>query len=115
MENLVDILKKLNKEQLDAVEHIDGPVMVIAGPGTGKTQKLSARIANILEKTDTDPGQILCLTYTEAGVSAMRKRLISMIGPVAFEVRIHTFHSLGANIIRENESLFGIRGLQIIS
>jgi DNA helicase-2/ATP-dependent DNA helicase PcrA len=115
MQSLDAILEKLNPQQLRAVTSIDGPVMVVAGPGTGKTQILSARIAYILTHTDTKPSQILCLTYTEAGAYAMRSRLESMIGPVAYEVRIHTFHSLGADIIRSNEERFGSRGLQPIS
>ncbi|MEX0933856.1 MAG: ATP-dependent DNA helicase [Candidatus Paceibacterota bacterium] len=84
--------KKLNPEQKKAVDTIEGPVMVIAGPGTGKTQILTLRIANILKETDTSPDSILALTFTEAGVSAMRKRLVSMIGPRAYRVGIYTFH-----------------------
>ncbi|MAJ97602.1 MAG: hypothetical protein CMI56_03260 [Parcubacteria group bacterium] len=82
----------LNKEQRKAVDTIEGPVMVIAGPGTGKTQILTLRIAHILKQTDTDPSSILALTFTEAGVAAMRKRLVSMIGSDAYRVAIHTFH-----------------------
>ncbi|MBP7846489.1 MAG: UvrD-helicase domain-containing protein, partial [Candidatus Pacebacteria bacterium] len=65
--------KRLNKDQKEAVDTIDGPVMVVAGPGTGKTQILSLRIANILRETDTAPGNILALTFTESGVASMRK------------------------------------------
>jgi len=82
----------LNTEQKKAVDTIEGPVMVIAGPGTGKTQILTLRIANILRKTDTEPSSILALTFTEAGVAAMRKRLVSMIGPDGYKVGIYTFH-----------------------
>tara|TARA_B100000745_G_scaffold300564_1_gene255348 strand:- start:27009 stop:29993 length:2985 start_codon:yes stop_codon:yes gene_type:complete len=84
--------KILNAEQKKAVDTIEGPVIVIAGPGTGKTQILTLRIANILKRTDTDPSSILALTFTEAGVSAMRKRLVSLIGPDGYRVSIHTFH-----------------------
>src|ERR1044072_2977360 len=87
------IYQGLNKEQKQAVDNIDGPVMVIAGPGTGKTQILAARIANILNSTDTLAENILCLTYTEAGTVAMRKRLLDFIGPDAYRVAIHPFHS----------------------
>src|ERR1700742_130030 len=65
---------KLNDQQRLAVDSIDGPVMVIAGPGTGKTQILAARIGKILLETDTAPENILCLTYTDAGTIAMRRR-----------------------------------------
>jgi DNA helicase-2/ATP-dependent DNA helicase PcrA len=97
---------KLNEQQRLAVDSIEGPVMVIAGPGTGKTQILAARIGKILLETDTAPGNILCLTYTDAGAIAMRRRLNSFIGPDAYKVHIHTFHSFCNDIIQENLPLF---------
>lgn len=97
---------KLNKEQKLAVDTIEGPVMVIAGPGTGKTQILGARIGRILIETDTRPENILCLTYTDAGAVAMRKRLVEFIGPDAYKVNIFTFHAFCNDIIQENLSLF---------
>jgi DNA helicase-2/ATP-dependent DNA helicase PcrA len=93
-------LEKLNPGQREAVETIEGPVMVVAGPGTGKTQVLALRIANILKKSDVNPENILCLTFTEAGVKAMRERLISFIGTSAYYVAIHTFHSFANEIIQ---------------
>src|SRR3984957_18244026 len=98
--------RKLNEQQRLAVDSIEGPVMVIAGPGTGKTQILAARIGKILLETDTVPGNILCLTYTDAGAIAMRRRLLSFIGPDAYKVHIHTFHSFCNDIIQENLPLF---------
>jgi DNA helicase-2/ATP-dependent DNA helicase PcrA len=69
---------RLNEQQRKAVDQVEGPVMVIAGPGTGKTQILSARIGKILlSDALIEPSNILCLTYTDAGVVAMRKRLPS--------------------------------------
>ncbi|MEJ7740930.1 MAG: ATP-dependent DNA helicase [Chitinophagaceae bacterium] len=106
---------KLNADQRRAVDQIEGPVMVIAGPGTGKTQILSARIGKILLDTDTQPGNILCLTYTDAGVVAMRKRLISFIGPDAYKVNIYTFHAFCNDVIQENLSLFEKNALDPIS
>lgn len=113
--SFLDELDKLNPEQRSAVEHIEGPVLVIAGPGTGKTQILSARIGKILTDTDTKPHNILCLTYTDAGTVAMRKRLLKFIGPDAYRVNIFTFHAFCNQVIQENLDLFGIRGLQAIS
>lgn len=92
--------KQLNPAQKQAVDTIDGPVMVVAGPGTGKTQILTLRIANILLSTDTPPDGILALTFTEAGVAAMKKRLHALIGPTSHKVRIHTFHGFCHEIIR---------------
>lgn len=99
MSGFDDAMKKLNKEQRLAVETIEGPVLIVAGPGTGKTQVLSLRIANILKSTDVNPSNILCLTFTESGVNAMRKRLFEMIGTPAYYVKIHTFHSFCNEII----------------
>ena len=106
---------QLNAAQRTAVEHIEGPVLVIAGPGTGKTHILSARIGRILMETDTQPFNILCLTFTEAGVRAMRERLLQFIGPEAYRVHIFTFHSFCNNIIQDNPALFGAHGLEPIS
>ncbi len=108
-------LEKLNEAQKAAVEHLEGPVLVIAGPGTGKTQILSARIGNILLNTQTNPHNILCLTYTDAGVVAMRKRLLKFIGPDAYRVNIYTFHAFCNLVIQENLDYFGVRELQPIS
>lgn len=92
--------KKLNLAQKEAVQAIEGPVMVIAGPGTGKTTVLTLRIANILRETDTPPDAILALTFTDSGVHAIREKLLSIIGPAAYRVRIHTFHSFANELIK---------------
>lgn len=92
----------LNDEQRAAVDHIDGPLLVIAGPGTGKTQLLSVRVANILKQTDVMPDNILCLTFTEAAASNMRHRLANFIGPEAYKVQIHTYHSFGSYLLQEH-------------
>lgn len=97
---------KLNKAQKEAVDTIDGPVMVVAGPGTGKTELLSMRAANILKMTDTLPENILCLTFTESGAAAMRERMVQIIGKDAYRVAIHTFHSFGAEVINQNGDYF---------
>ena len=89
--------------------------MVIAGPGTGKTQILAARIGKILLDMDVSPQNILCLTYTDAGAIAMRRRLLAFIGPDAYKVHIHTFHSFCNDIIQENLPLFEKTSLDPIS
>lgn len=98
--------KALNAAQKQAVDTVDGPLMVVAGPGTGKTELLSMRVANILRTTDALPQNILCLTYTESGATAMRERLAGLIGPGAYKVAIHTFHSFGSEIINYNGDYF---------
>lgn len=91
---------RLNEAQRKAVDTIEGPVMVIAGPGTGKTQILALRIANILKRTDASPSSVLALTFTESGVASMRSRLVSLIGEAGYRVRVHTFHGFCNEVIR---------------
>lgn len=88
------ILSKLNPAQMQAVTETEGPVIAIAGPGTGKTHILTARIGQILLTTDTQAHNILCLTFTDAAVNAMRQRLLDFIGPDAHRVHIYTFFIL---------------------
>jgi len=105
--------KKLNPTQKKAVDTIEGPVLVMAGPGTGKTQVLTVRIANILKETDADPGSILALTFTEAAAKEMKERLVQLIGKDGYHVKIGTFHAFCADIISENPERFSrTRGLQ---
>ncbi|MCM2339099.1 MAG: ATP-dependent helicase [Burkholderiales bacterium] len=99
--------KKLNKAQKEAVDNIDGPVMVVAGPGTGKTQILALRIGNILKNTDVGADSILCLTFTNSAVHAMRDRLYKYIGNTASKVQVLTFHKFSAEIIEEFYSVIG--------
>ena len=106
----------LNAKQALAVDHIYGPVMTVAGPGTGKTQLLAVRVGNILRTTDVKIGNVLCMTFTEAGSIAMRERLTRFIGPEAYNAKIFTFHSFCNYIIQENIQYFGgYRNLQIAS
>lgn len=114
-ESFLQELERLNAEQREAVDQIEGPVLVIAGPGTGKTHILAARIGRILIETDTQPQNILCLTFTDSGVRAMRQRLLQLIGPEAYRVHIFTFHSFCNSIIQDNLELFGRHELEPVS
>lgn len=106
----------LNEEQKEAVNTIYGPVMVIAGPGTGKTEVLSMRIANLLRSdAQVQPHEILCLTYTDEATNAMRRRLIQVIGTAAHKVNICTFHAFCNNVIQNNSEYFSQRSLQPIT
>ena len=98
--------KGLNDAQRAAVDTLDGPVLVIAGPGTGKTQLLSVRVANILKQTDSDPQNILCLTFTNKAVLAMKQRLQTLIGAQAHSVVVRTFHSFAAEIMNQYPDYF---------
>ena len=93
LEKFTAVYNSLNEQQRKAVDTIEGPVIVNAGPGTGKTQILAVRIGNILLQSDTPPSNILCLTYTDNGAVEMRNRLLQIIGTPAYGIKIHTFHS----------------------
>lgn len=97
---------RLNPEQKTAVDAIEGPVMVIAGAGTGKTQTIALRIGKILLETQINPSNILCLTFTDSAAQNMRNRLLSIIGPDAYSCRIGTFHSFCQSVIKANPEFF---------
>lgn len=109
--------QRLNENQKLAVATIEGPVLVIAGPGTGKTQIIATRIGQMLASTDAQiqPHNILCLTYTEAGTIAMRKRLLKIIGTDAHRITIETFHAFCNTVIQQNIEYFGRRNLEPVS
>ncbi len=106
MPSFAEEYKKLNEAQRKAVDTIEGPVMVVAGPGTGKTQVLSMRIANILQKAHVGPRSILCLTYTNSGATAMRERLRSLIGAPAYSITINTMHGFCNDVIAQHPHVF---------
>ena len=95
----------LNKEQLEAVEHVEGPCLVMAGAGSGKTKVLTTRIINLIEEGINDYN-ILAITFTNKAAAEMRDRVRNMYGDV--RSFIGTFHSLGLRIIRENYELCGL-------
>lgn len=106
MKNYKEELENLNSLQREAVESIEGPVLVIAGPGTGKTQLLSMRVAYIMKNTDTDPTNILCLTFTNKAATNMKDRIISITGVEGRKVQVKTFHSFSAEIINQFPDYF---------
>jgi len=99
-------LTVLNERQHSAVETIEGPVMVVAGPGTGKTEVVAMRTANILKKTQMRPSNILCLTFSVSAATAMRERLRTLIGSDAYGVTIRNFHGFCADLIAEYPMVF---------
>jgi DNA helicase-2/ATP-dependent DNA helicase PcrA len=106
----------LNEQQKEAVDTIYGPVMVIAGPGTGKTEVLSMRIANLLtSEAQVQPHEILCLTYTDEATNSMRRRLLQVIDTAAHKVNISTFHGFCNNVIQSNPEYFSHRTLQPVT
>jgi len=106
MKSFADAYRTLNPQQKKAVDTIEGPVMVIAGPGTGKTQILTLRIANILLKTQANPENILALTFTENAAAEMKDRLSLLIGPDAYRIQINTFHGFCNELIQKHFDVF---------
>lgn len=109
--------ERLNPEQKKAVDTIYGPVLVLAGPGTGKTQILSMRIANLLRsEAQVQPQNILCLTFTDEGQKNMRDRLFKLIGPkTARHIHVHTYHSFCSEVIQNNLSHFKKDQLELVT
>ena len=94
--------KDLNAQQKLAVDTINGPVLVLAGPGTGKTLVLSVRAGRIIEKGKVEASNILILTYTNSAAKSMKERLAKVIGPAGYDVEVGTFHSFANSIIQES-------------
>ncbi|RAK51261.1 ATP-dependent helicase [Phenylobacterium deserti] len=105
-----DLLGGLNPEQRDAVETTDGPVLVLAGAGTGKTRVLTTRLAHILSTGRARPWELLAVTFTNKAAREMRERITAMIGPTAEGLRwLGTFHSVAAQILRRHAELVGLK------
>src|ERR1700722_12409240 len=103
-------LAGLNSEQREAVEAADGPVLVLAGAGTGKTRALTTRLAHILAPRRAWPGQILCVTFTNKAAREMKERIGALIGGVVEGMQwLGTFHSIGAKMLRRHAELAGLK------
>jgi DNA helicase-2/ATP-dependent DNA helicase PcrA len=103
-------LNGLNPEQRAAVEATEGPVLVLAGAGTGKTRVLTTRIAHLIATGKAYPSQILAVTFTNKAAREMRERITSVIGPVAEGMQwLGTFHSIGTKVLRRHAELVGLR------
>lgn len=105
----------LNEDQKRIVDTIEGPVMVVAGPGAGKTQVMSLRTANILRQTDVVADSILCLTFTDSATKNLQKRLHRYIGNVAYDVSVFTFHGFASHLKDEfGEFFYSDRDIQVV-
>ncbi|PCJ60122.1 MAG: DNA helicase II [Rhodospirillaceae bacterium] len=102
-------LAGLNPEQRQAVEALDGPLLVLAGAGTGKTRVLTARIAHLLMTHKAIPGQVLAVTFTNKAAREMKARVSTLIGPVAEGLMLGTFHAICARILRRHAELLGLK------
>ena len=104
-----DYLERLNPQQRAAVENLDGPLLVLAGAGTGKTRVLTTRLAHLVATRRAFPSQILAVTFTNKAAREMRERIAAMIGPVAEGLWLGTFHALSARFLRRHAELVGLR------
>lgn len=110
-----NILEGLNEGQKELASFVDGSVLATASAGSGKTTTITKRIMYLLENTDLNPADILCLTFTDAGAVSMRQKLLSHMGPDAYKITISTFHAFCNDVIQNNLSYFGIQDMEPIS
>ncbi len=107
--SLESLLSDLNPAQSAAVTHIGGPLVVIAGAGSGKTRVLTRRIAFLIEAIGISPYEILAITFTNKAAAEMRSRLADLIGPVAEKMWVSTFHSACVRILRQHSTALGFK------
>lgn len=103
----MDYLKKLNPNQSAAAQWNEGPLLVLAGPGSGKTATLTARVARLIEQGQDESFRVLCLTFTRKAAAEMRERLLKLVPEAKDRVLLTTFHSFATDILRQHGSHFG--------
>ena len=103
-----DLLNDLNEAQRAAVEHRGGPLLIVAGAGSGKTRVLTRRIAHLLATGDARPGEILAITFTNKAAGEMKERVAELVGPTAKSMWVSTFHSACVRILRAESKRLGI-------
>lgn len=104
----MDYLKTLNTSQTEAALWSDGPLLVLAGPGSGKTKTLTARVARLIEESSGESFRILCLTFTKKAATEMRERLFKIVPDARDRALLSTFHSFATDILRQHGSHFGL-------
>ena len=100
-------LDGLNDRQKEAIINYEGPMLILAGAGSGKTKVLTSKVAYLIEEKNVDPENILAITFTNKAAKEMKERILKMIGYKAYNIQISTFHSFGLKIVKENCRLLG--------
>ncbi len=100
-------LDNLNKEQIEAVKTTEGPLLVLAGAGSGKTKVLTTRVAYLIDELGISPDSILAITFTNKAAKEMKERVIKMLGPIGYQIQISTFHSFGLTILKDHYDKLG--------
>jgi len=100
-------LNTLNDKQKEAVENTEGPMLILAGAGSGKTKVLTTKVSYLIEEKNIDPYNILAITFTNKAAKEMKERILKMLGIIAYSIQISTFHSLGLLMVRENYDKLG--------
>ena len=102
------LVRDLNPSQQAAVEHRGGPLLIVAGAGSGKTRVLTRRIAHLLASGDASPGEILAITFTNKAAAEMKERVAELVGPASRAMLVSTFHSACVRILRKEAGRLGI-------
>jgi DNA helicase-2/ATP-dependent DNA helicase PcrA len=101
-------LTKLNDKQKEAVLYTNGPLLILAGPGSGKTRVLTYKIAYLIKNGYALPNEILAITFTNKAAKEMKERVYSLVGNDAYSIQLSTFHSFGLRILKENYKEVGL-------
>ena len=113
---IFEYLKNLNQEQKEAVSYLDGPLLIVAGAGSGKTKVLTSRMAHIIKNKKAYPNQILSVTFTNKAAQEMQNRVSNMLKKEAIGLSwLGTFHSVSAKILRKHASAVGLNSSFLIS
>ena len=102
-------LQGLNQPQQQAVTNLDGPLLVLSGAGTGKTRVLTSRLAQLIATRTANPFNILAVTFTNKAAREMRIRAVELVGPMAEQITLGTFHSVAAQMLRRHAELVGLK------
>lgn len=102
-------LEELNDSQKEAIKKTEGPLLILAGAGSGKTKVLTMKVAYLISEKNIVPSSILAITFTNKASKEMKDRIVKLLGKVAYEIKISTFHSFGLTVIKDNYSYLGLK------